>query len=61
MGRCNQLFQDEQERLLAEWLAAHPGATEEEAYYAVHGDEPEPNPADEYAMAFDYAVMKARS
>lgn len=35
MGKVNSLFQDEQERLMAEWLKAHPGATEEEAHYAI--------------------------
>lgn len=38
MGRVNALFMEQQERLMAEWLEAHPGATEEEAYYAIHDD-----------------------
>ena len=40
MSKVNGLFQDEQERLMAEWLKAHPGATEEDAYYAINPDEP---------------------
>lgn len=50
MGKVNQLFQDEKEQQIAEWLATHPGATEEEAHYAIYAD-------DDYAALFDPAVQ----
>lgn len=39
MGRCNQLFQDERERQMEQYLAEHPEADEQEAYEALFGDD----------------------
>lgn len=39
MGRCNQLFQDEQQRQLEQYLAEHPEADEEMAFDALFGNE----------------------
>lgn len=36
MAKVNSLFQDEQERKVAEWLKANPGKTEEDAYFALN-------------------------
>jgi hypothetical protein len=35
MGKVNQLFQDDRERQMEEYLAAHPEADEEMAYDAL--------------------------
>lgn len=53
MGKVNQLFQDECERRMEQYLAEHPEADEEAAYDALFGnerDEPLPpahSPSDE--------------
>jgi hypothetical protein len=39
MSKCNQLFQDERERQIEQYLAEHPDADGAEAYEALFGDE----------------------
>lgn len=41
MGRVNQLFQDECERKIAEYLAGHPDCNEADAHDALFGNEPD--------------------
>lgn len=39
MGRVNQLFQDDRERQMEQYLAEHPEADEQDAYEALFADE----------------------
>lgn len=43
MGRVKDWMMDEEEKAADYWLALHPGKTPEDAWYALHGDDYEPD------------------